>query len=99
MMETVIAQMKNQIDPLFVRVIDILDSHDNAFPMAFFTQLRIALGNAEDEADVIAMFFELSSAAFQGFVLGPQEAAAVDDLLAACENVSHAMTAGDQSAH
>lgn len=98
-MSNVIAQMKSQIDPLFVGVIEVLDNHDNAYPMAFFTQLRIALANAEDEADVIAMFFELSSAAFQGFVLGPEEAAAVDELLAACENVSHAMTANDQSAH
>ena len=98
-MNNLIAQMKEQIDPLFVRVIEVLDAQDNAYPMAFFTQLRIALANAEDEADVIAMFFELSSAAFQGFVFGPQEAAAVDELLAACEHVSHAMTASDQSAH
>jgi hypothetical protein len=98
-MSNLIAQMKEQIDPLFARVIDVLDAEDNAYPMAFFSQLRIALANAEDEADVISMFFELSSAAFQGFVLGPQEAAAVDELLAACENVSHAMTASDQSSH
>jgi hypothetical protein len=45
------------------------------------------------------MFFELSTAAFQGFVFSPAEADAVDALLAACENVSHAMTAGSDSQH
>ena len=98
-MSDVISQMKTQLDPLFVRVIDLLDAEGNAYPMAFFTQLRIALSNASDEADVIAMFFELSTAAFQGFIFSPDEAVAVDELLAACENVSHAMTASDNSAH
>jgi hypothetical protein len=98
-MSQLIDQMTTQLDPLFAQVIDVLDRHDNAYPMAFFTQLRIALAAATDEADVIQMFFELSSAAFQGFVFDAEEADAVDALLAACESVSHAMTADNHSAH
>ena len=98
-MAQLIKQMLNQLDPLFAQVIDTLDREDNDYPMAFFTQLRIQLAGASDEADVIAMFFELSTAAFQGFVFTSEEADAVDALLAACESVSHAMTASDNCAH
>jgi len=98
-MSQLIQQMTSQLDPLFAQVIDILDHQDNAYPMAFFTQLRIQLAGATEEADVIQMFFELSTAAFQGFVFTAEEADAVDVLLAACESVSHTMTANDNTAH
>ncbi len=76
-----------------------LHDEDNAYPMAFFALLRTQLASARVEEDVLSLFFELSTTAFQGFVFSPREAERVDALLAACEQVSHAMTADDGRAH
>jgi len=91
--------LRNQLDPLFERVINALDAADNAHPMAFFTLLRIQLSNAEEDTDVLQIFFDLSTTAFQGFVFSADEARIVDALLAACENVSHTMTAPEHRLH
>lgn len=99
MTNNLVSQMSSQLDPLFEAVIDQLDAEDNAYPMVFFTQLRIQLATATEELEVMQMFFELSTAAFQGFMFSPAEAEAVDALLAACENVSHAMTAVSDRVH
>jgi len=98
-MESLVSQIRSQIDPLFEEVISTLDAADNPLPLAFFTLLRIDLGNAADEGDVLNVFFELSSTAFQGFVFSTTEAERVDALIAACERISHAMTAEDGRAH
>lgn len=98
-MSSVVSQIRGQIDPLFEAVIIALEAADNPLPLAFFTLLRIDLGNAEDESEVLNVFFELSSTAFQGFVFSAAEAERVDALLAACEGISHAMTAEDGRAH
>ncbi len=93
------AVIRNQVDPLFQTVIDTLDAGGNAYPMAFFTALKIRLNDASDEVEVLNLFIELSTTAFQGFVFSPDEAAAVDQLLEACEQISHMMTAADDRPH
>ena len=98
-MTTLASQLVSQLDPLFEQVIDTLDANDNAYPMAFFTLLRIQLNNAQAEVELLQMFFDLSTAAFQGFVFSAAEAETVDQLLAACERISQTMTAEDHNQH
>ncbi len=98
-MSDFVASVRAQLDPLFEDVMAALDAEDNAFPMAFFALLRTQLAGAEEEADVLSLFFELSTTAFQGFVFSPREAQSVDALLAACEQVSQTMTADDGHRH
>ena len=98
-MTTLASQLVSQLDPLFEQVINTLDANDNAYPIAFFTLLRIQLNNAQAEVDLLQMFFDLSTTAFQGFVFSTAEAETVDQLLATCERISQTMTAGDHSQH
>lgn len=98
-MSNLVTQMTTQLDPLFTAVIDTLEAADNAYPMTFFTLLRMQLHSAQEELDVLQVFFDLSTTAFQGFVFSSAEAAVVDELLAACEHVSHTMTAPDNQQH
>lgn len=98
-MSKLVTQMTAQLDPLFETVINALETADNPYPMTFFTLLRIQLRNAQEEIDVLQVFYDLSTTAFQGFVFSSAEAAVIDNLLAACEDVSHAMTAPDNHRH
>ncbi|MEQ9005841.1 MAG: hypothetical protein RIE74_19970 [Pseudomonadales bacterium] len=88
-----VSGVREQIDPLFGAVIGLLESGGNPHPLAFFTLLRQRLQACCDEEDVLALFLDLSTTAFQGFVLSADQAAAVDRLLAACEQISLTMTA------
>ena len=83
-----------QIEPLFLEAIDVLNEHQNFLPMAFFSELLIQLRQIDREVDLLHLFFELSTTAFQGFVFSSQEAASVDALLARCEMISLTLSAG-----
>jgi hypothetical protein len=80
------------VDPLFLAVIEVLNEHGNFYPMAFFSELLIQLRQISREADLLQLFFELSTAAFQGFSLGPAEARAVDELLERCEMIAFTLS-------
>ncbi|MEM8769476.1 MAG: hypothetical protein AAGE43_18720 [Pseudomonadota bacterium] len=97
--EALLAETRGQIEPLLLAVLDDLDSGGNAYPMAFFTELLLQLRAAATEAELLQLFFDLSTTAFQGFVFSADEAETVDKLLAQCETIAFAMTAGDGQAH
>ena len=78
----------SQLEPLVTAVIDELEAADNAYPMAFFTQILIRLRGTTDEEGLMQLFFELSTTAFQGFVLSATEAQRVDELLENCEQIA-----------
>ena len=94
-----VVQAQTQLEPLLRDVIDQLDASGNAWPMAFFTQQLLLLKGLSDDADLLNLFFELSSTAFQGFVLSEDEARVVDVLLARCEDMAHALSAPDDHPH
>jgi hypothetical protein len=66
---------------------------------AFFTGVLLQARAMRHEEDVLALFFELSTTAFQGFVYPPEVAEAIDDLLAAAEQIAFTMTAPHQQRH
>ena len=88
-----VSGVRGQIDPLFASVIGLLESGGDPQPLAFFVMLRQRLQACRDEEDVLALFLDLSTTAFQGFVLSADQSGAVDRLLAACEQISLTMTA------
>ena len=77
-----------QLEPLITAVIDELEAADNAYPMAFFTQMLINLRATTNEEGLMQLFFALSTTAFQGFVLSAAEAQRVDELLENCEQIA-----------
>lgn len=80
------------------RVIDRLGDREPV-ALAFFLELRAALNEAVDEADLVGAFMLLSTAAFRGFRLPDDVLAPVDDLLAQAERIAHAFTAPDSVRH
>lgn len=76
------------LEPLVTAVIDELEANENAYPMAFFTQIIISLRATKDEEGLMQLFFTLSTTAFQGFVLSATEAQRVDELLESCEQIA-----------
>jgi len=65
----------------------------------FFTGVLLQARTMQHEEDVLVLFFELSTTAFQGFVYPPDVAAAIDELLAAAEQIAFTMTASDHLRH
>jgi hypothetical protein len=65
----------------------------------FFTAVLLQAQAMREEEDVLALFFELSTTAFQGFVYPPEVALAIDRLLAHAEQMAFAMTASEQVRH
>ena len=89
-----------QIDPLFLEVIEVLSDHQNFLPMAFFSESLIQLRQIDTEVELLQLFFELSTTAFQGFSFSQEEADVVDVLLAQCQEIAFTLSAdGDSPAH
>ena len=88
-----------QLLPPLEAVIESFDEATDPAPLAFFTLILTNLYRLEDDGDLMGLFFELSSTAFQGFVFNPAQAQLVDSLLAVAENIAFTLTAGDDAAH
>ena len=65
----------------------------------FFTNILAQTLAMKAEEDVLALFFELSTTAFLGFEYPHTTAAAIDELLAAAEQIAFTMTAPSDQAH
>ncbi len=78
---------------MFLAVIEVLNEHGNFYPMAFFSELLIQLRQIDREVDLLQLFFELSTACFQGFSLSPEEARVIDELLERCQIIAFTLSA------
>ena len=83
-----VSSASKQLEPLITGLIAELGAADNAYPMAFFTEILVSLRSVTDEEGLMQLFFRLSSTAFQGFVFSPTEAEQVDKLLENCEQIA-----------
>ena len=89
---------RDQLDPLMCEVVAELEAADNAYPLAFFTQILMTLRSTTVEEELMELFFRLSTTAFQGFVFSPPETQRVDELLESCEQIALTLSVGG-SAH
>jgi len=92
--------VEQTVDDLTKRIDAVLMALGDLEPAAsvFFLELRHALSEARDEADLINSFIALSTTAFQGFEFPPRSLAAIDQLLADAERIAFTFTA-DGEAH
>ncbi len=88
-----------QLLPPLEAVIESFDAATDPAPLAFFTLILTNLHRLEDDGDLMGLFFELSSTAFQGFVFNPTQAQLVDSLLAVAENIAFALSASGDNPH
>ena len=90
---------RSQLLPPLEAVIESFDETADTAPLAFFTLILTNLHGLQDDGDLMGLFFELSTTAFQGFDFSPAQAQLVDSLLAAAENIAFALSAPGDNPH
>jgi len=96
---SIVEQARQRLVPLLENVIDTHEEHGNANSLAFFTTLLVQAHEMREETQLMALFFELSATAFQGFGFTRQQTMAIDELLAESEFIAFTLTAPDDRAH
>lgn len=91
--------VKTELEPLLDRLVQHLNAIEEWRGAAFFAGVRQAVAVVEEEADLLEVFFVLSTTAFQGFVFDGIAASLVDEILAYAEQVSHTFMATDEIRH
>jgi hypothetical protein len=91
--------VKIELDSRLETLVEHLTVAGGGRAAAFFDRLRRATDAVEDEPDLLEVFFELSTTAFQGFDFDPLAASLIDELLAYAEQVSHAFMASTENPH
>jgi hypothetical protein len=94
-----LANARAQLLPTLEAVIDACDETEDPAALAFFTRILTNLHRLRDDGDLMGLFFELSTTAFQGFVFSPEQAQLVDALLAVAEDIAFALSAPGDIAH
>ncbi len=94
-LDTIKVELSPRLDALAQHFEDLQDPR----AAAFFTGIAANLAAVKEEADLLEVFFALSTTAFQGFSFDPVAASGVDEVLAYAEQVSQAFTADPGSAH
>lgn len=90
---------RTQLVPLITDVIDALDDNNQILESSFFTMRLVQANEMREGQDLLHLFFELSTTAFQGFSFTAGQAEQIDQLLAVAENISFALSASSSDAH
>ena len=88
-----------QLAPLIETVLEQLDPERQILESSFFTLRLIEAKQMAEPQDLLHLFLELSTTAFQGFSFTAEQASSIDQLLAVAENISHTLTAPSEDAH
>lgn len=99
MTASVVAQIKDQLEPALGRLIAELSEREEPVSEVFFRNLEVLLRRAGSEEDLILFSMELSTCAFVGLDYGPRSALSIDEFLALAESISHAMSVGPDTTH
>ena len=88
-----------QLTPLLAEVIDLLDEEAQVLERSFFTLRLVEANQMREGSDLLSLFLELSTTAFQGFSFSADQAEQIDQLLAVAESISFALSASTGDAH
>jgi hypothetical protein len=90
---------REQLAPLISEVIEQLDPERQVLELSFFSLRLIQANQMKEGGDLLGLFLELSTTAFQGFSFTAEQAQRIDHLLAVAENISFALSASSSDAH
>ena len=96
---TALEEVTRQLAPQIDQLVEHLTLTEEMRGAAFFSSVGEAVRAVKEEADLLEVFFALSTTAFQGFVFDPLAARMVDEILAYAEQVSHAFMASEDVRH
>ncbi|MEM9255206.1 MAG: hypothetical protein AAGA91_07150 [Pseudomonadota bacterium] len=94
-----VTQIVNEMTPPVNQLVDYLQVSGQQQAHTFFIDVQRRLGFCKEEEDLFELIMLLSMTAFQGFVLDPFAAMQADRILAYAEQVSHAFSADNDTAH
>lgn len=94
-----VRHVHSQLSPMISQVIDSLDEQTQVLEISFFTMRLIQLNQMREDVDLMQLFFELSTTAFQGFTFSPSQAQLIDTLLATSEDIAFTMSVPATDGH
>ena len=90
---------REEMLPLTRLVIESLDEDSQIVETSFFTLVLIRITQMRSDEDLMNVFFELSTTAFQGFVFSQQQTELIDGLLATAERIALTLSVPTDRAH
>ncbi|HEY5646829.1 MAG TPA: hypothetical protein VIS76_12840 [Pseudomonadales bacterium] len=90
---------RGQLAPLAQQVIDALDADSQPLELSFFTLILIRINGMQADMDLMNVFLELSTTAFQGFVFSREQSRRIDELLGAAEDIALTLSVSSDQSH
>ena len=94
-----IQTVKSELRPKLERLINYLNETNEVVAASFFTNILVVLVGLTEEEQLLELFIELSTTAFQGFVFDDVSWALTDDVLLYAEQVAQTFTASPDLPH
>jgi hypothetical protein len=91
--------VKSQLRPKLERLIVYLNETNEVAAASFFTNILVILVNLSEEEQLLELFIELSTTAFQGFVFDEISWALTDDVLLYAEQIAQTFMADQSERH
>ena len=90
---------REEMLPLTRLVIESLDEDSQIVETSFFTLVLIRITQMRSDEDLMNVFIELSTTAFQGFVFSQRQSELIDGLLATAERIALTLSVPTDRAH
>ena len=94
-----LSTIKDELKPKLESLIIYLNETNEVAASSFFTNILVILAGLTEEEQLLELFIELSTTAFQGFNFDEVSWALTDEVLMYAEQVAHTFTAGSENAH
>ena len=91
--------VKTELRPKLERLIVYLNETNEVMAASFFTNILVVLVQLDQEEQLLELFIELSTTAFQGFMFDDESWALTDDVLMYAEQIAEAFTADQDRPH
>ncbi|MEE4282064.1 MAG: hypothetical protein V2I41_08970 [Pseudomonadales bacterium] len=94
-----IESVQSDLRPKLEKLVGYLNETNEVMAASFFTNILVALVQLTEEEQLLELFIELSTTAFQGFMFDDVSWALTDDVLLYAEQVAQTFTADDNQLH
>jgi hypothetical protein len=94
-----IETVQSELQPKLEKLVVYLNETNEVMAASFFTNILVALVQLKQEEQLLELFIELSTTAFQGFLFDDTSWALTDDVLLYAERVAQTFTADDDNLH
>ncbi|MCR9260292.1 MAG: hypothetical protein NXH95_11255 [Pseudomonadaceae bacterium] len=92
-----IETVQHDLRPKLEKLVGYLNETNEVMAASFFTNILVSLTQLTEEEQLLELFIELSTTAFQGFMFDDVSWALTDDVLLYAEQIAETFTAdGDQ---